>query len=327
MKHKYLLVDLFCGAGGFSLGFYLTNRFRHVLAIDNYPPAAKTYKQNFPEAIVIAEDIKDVDGSTIFDLVGKDIDVVIGSPPCEPFTGANPRREKDPFDRLYKDPIGRLTLYFIRLVGVLKPRVFIMENVPAIMDNGLKVALMKEFRDAGYNRIYFNILRAEDYGTPSHRVRVFISNIAIKPQRTGKRLVVAKALSGLPEPGTSYPPNHDIPSIPRKKLRRISKLRWGEALIYYEGAKGRRLPNLIRLHPYRIAPTVLGSSRFIHPFENRFLTVREQARLMGFPDTFVFLGGRDEQYNMVGEAVPVPLSKAIALFIAEKLDSGEMDYV
>lgn len=322
MRHKYILVDLFCGAGGFSLGFYLTNRFRHVLAIDNYPPAAKTYKQNFPNTIVTTEDIKDVNGDMIFDLVGKNIDVVIGSPPCEPFTGANPRRERNPLDRLYKDPIGRLTLHFIRLVGILKPKVFIMENVPAIMDNGLKVALMKEFRIAGYKKIYFNILRAEDYGTPSHRVRVFISNVEIKPQRTRKRVVVAEALSGLPEPGTSYPPNHDVPSMPRKKLKRISRLKWGEALIYYEGARGHRLPNLIRLHPYRIAPTVLGSSRFIHPFENRFLTVREQARLMGFPDTFVFLGGRDEQYNMVGEAVPVPLSKAIALSVAEKLDSG-----
>lgn len=324
MRHKYILVDLFCGAGGFSLGFYLTNRFRHVLALDNYPPAAKTYKQNFPNTIVITEDIKDINDDIIFDLVGKDIDVVIGSPPCEPFTGANPRRERNPLDRLYKDPIGRLTLHFIRLVGILKPKVFIMENVPAIMDNGLKTALMKEFRIAGYKKIYFNILHAEDYGTPSHRVRVFISNVEIRPQRTRKRVVVAEALSGLPEPGTSYPPNHDVPSMPRKKLRRISRLKWGEALIYYEGARGRRLPNLIRLHPYRIAPTVLGSSRFIHPFENRFLTVREQARLMGFPDTFVFLGGRDEQYNMVGEAVPVPLSKAIALSVAEKLDSGEI---
>lgn len=324
MRHKYILFDLFCGAGGFSLGFYLTNRFRHMLAIDNYPPAAKTYKQNFPNTIVITEDIKDINGDIIFDLVDKDIDVVIGSPPCEPFTGANPRRERNPLDRLYKDPIGRLTLHFIRLVGILKPRVFIMENVPAIMNDGLKTALMKEFRIAGYKKVYFNILHAEDYGTPSHRVRVFISNVEIKPQRTRKRVVVAEALSGLPEPGTSYPPNHDVPSMPRKKLRRISRLKWGEALIYYEGARGRRLPNLIRLHPYRIAPTVLGSSRFIHPFENRFLTVREQARLMGFPDTFVFLGGRDEQYNMVGEAVPVPLSKAIALSVAEKLDSGEI---
>ncbi|MEM1760225.1 MAG: DNA cytosine methyltransferase, partial [Desulfurococcaceae archaeon] len=58
------------------------------------------------------------------------------------------------------------------------------------------------------------------------------------------------------------------------------------------------------------------------PFENRLLTVREQARLMSFPDTFVFIGGRDEQYNMVGEAVPVALSRSIAKFLLEVLSSG-----
>jgi DNA (cytosine-5)-methyltransferase 1 len=72
------------------------------------------------------------------------------------------------------------------------------------------------------------------------------------------------------------------------------------------------MPNLIKLHPHKIAPTVLGSSRFIHPYEPRLLTVREQARLMGFPDDHVFLGGRDEQYNQVGEAVPPTVAKAIA---------------
>ncbi len=324
MKPRYTLVDLFCGAGGFSLGFSLTGRYKHLLAIDNYPPVAKTYKQNFPGTIVLVEDIKEVNGRLIGDLVDGDVDVVIGSPPCEPFTGANPRRKRNPLDRLYSDPMGRLTLHYIRLVGTLKPHVFIMENVPAIMDDGLKNAIIREFRSIGYKRIYFNILHAEDYGTPSHRIRVFISNIEIKPPRAKKRITVAKALSGLPEPNTSYPPNHELPSISKRKLKRIVRLGWGDALIHYEGAGGRRLPNLVRLHPHRIAPTVLGSSRFIHPFENRFLTVREQARLMGFPDTFIFLGGRDEQYNMVGEAVPVPLAKAIALSVAEKLDSGEV---
>lgn len=320
MKKKYKLVDLFCGAGGFSLGFKLTGRFRHVLAIDNFPPAARTYKANFPEAIVLVEDIKDITGDDIVSLVGEDIDVVIGSPPCEPFTGSNPRREKEPLDRLYKDPMGQLTLHFIRIIADIKPKVFVMENVPAIMDNGLKVALKREFRRAGYDKIYFNILRAEDYGTPSHRLRVFISNIEIRPRKIKKRITVDEALRGLSILGNNVPNNEPPPLSPRK-LKRISRLRWGQALIYYEGAK-RRFPNLIRLNPNTIAPTVQGSSRFIHPYENRFLTVREQARLMGFPDMFVFYGGRDEQYNQVGEAVPVTLAKAVAEEVARKLDEG-----
>ncbi|WFO75603.1 DNA cytosine methyltransferase [Desulfurococcaceae archaeon MEX13E-LK6-19] len=322
MKPKYKIIDLFCGAGGFSLGFKLSGRYKHLLAIDNLPAAAKTYKMNFPETLVLAEDIKDISGRLIQELVGEDIDVVIGSPPCEPFTGSNPRREKNPLDRLYKDPIGQLTLHFIRIVSDIKPRVFVMENVPAIMDDGLEKALRREFRQAGYSHIYFNVLKAEDYGTPSHRLRVFISNIKISPPRLGKYITVKEALKGLPPEG-GHLPNHEIPPLSDRKLRRISRLKWGQALIYYEGAK-RRLPNLIRLDPNKIAPTVLGSSRFIHPFYDRFLTVREQARLMGFPDSFVFLGGRDEQYNQVGEAVPVPLAKAVALEVARKLDSGDI---
>ncbi len=322
MKPKYKIIDLFCGAGGFSLGFKLSGRYKHLLAIDNLPAAAKTYKTNFPETLVLVEDIKDISGKLIQELVGEDIDVVIGSPPCEPFTGSNPRREKNPLDRLYKDPVGQLTLHFIRIVSDIKPRVFVMENVPAIMDDGLEKALRREFRQAGYSRIYFNVLKAEDYGTPSHRLRVFISNIKISPPRLGRYITVKEALKGLPPEG-GHLPNHEIPPLSNKKLKRISRLRWGQALIYYEGAK-RRLPNLIRLDPNKIAPTVLGSSRFIHPFYDRFLTVREQARLMGFPDSFVFLGGRDEQYNQVGEAVPVPLAKAVALEVARKLDSGDI---
>jgi len=313
---------LFCGAGGFSEGFHLTGRYRFLLAIDNFKPAAHTYKTNFPKTIVLEEDIRDVDEDTLLKHVGSThIDLVIGSPPCEPFTGANPSRMKKPLDRLYSDPIGQLTLHYIRIVGLIKPRVFIMENVPAITEDGLKQALAREFRRIGYDKIYFNILRAEDYGNPSRRRRVFISNIEIKPDKWRVKINVAKAFENLPPPGDS-PPNHQPPPpLSFKKLRRVERLRWGDALIYYRGAR-RNLPNLVKLDPYKTAPTVLGSSRFIHPFENRLLTVREQARLMGFPDQFVFIGGRDEQYNLVGEAVPVPLAYAIALYVAKKLDEG-----
>ncbi len=79
---------------------------------------------------------------------------------------------------------------------------------------------------------------------------------------------------------------------------------------------------MIRLNPREPAPTVLGSPQFIHPYEDRLLTVREQARLMGFPDYHVFLGSRDIQYNQVGEAVPPPLSYRIALKAIKALETG-----
>ena len=305
------------------MGFHATGRFKCLLAVDNFKYAALTYKTNFPEALVLLEDVRELTSYKISALIKpEEVDVVIGSPPCEPFTGANPRREKDPLDRLYLDPMGQLTLHFIRIVGFLKPRVFVMENVPAIMENGLKHALIAEFKRVGYSKVYFNILRAEDYGNPSRRTRVFISNIPIKPPPVKVKVTVRKALEGLPPPGSPIVPNHDPPpELPLKKLKKAARLRAGQALVHYYGAE-KLLPNLIKLDPDDLAPTVLGSSRFIHPFENRLLTVREQARLVGFPDTFIFIGGRDSQYNMVGEAVPVPLAYAVASEVVKALDEG-----
>jgi DNA (cytosine-5)-methyltransferase 1 len=96
-----------------------------------------------------------------------------------------------------------------------------------------------------------------------------------------------------------------------RKVRGISRVAWGQALYTYRGSGG-VYRNFIKLHPNKPAPTVMGSVRFIHPYEDRLLTVREQARLMGFPDNHVFLGSRDSQFNQVGEAVPPPLARAIA---------------
>ncbi len=322
MRSSFSLVDLFSGAGGFARGFKQAG-FRVLLAVDSFVPAARSYKANFPEAVVLAEDIKQLSGADIAELVGEP-DVVIGSPPCEPFTGANPRRMPDPLDRLYKDPVGQLVLHFARIVADLRPRAFVMENVPGIAEPRLRRAVEKEFRKAGYRRVFFNVLRAEDYGTPSHRVRVFVSNCRLAPRPVRRRVTVWEAIGDLAEAPAGSVPNHEVKMLPEKKARKVARLRWGSAMIYYRGAR-RSLPNLIRLHPRRVAPTVLGSSRFIHPYEDRLLTVREQARLMGFPDYHVFLGGRDEQYNQVGEAVPVPLAYALAADLLDKLKSGECE--
>ncbi len=324
MRRRYVLVDLFSGAGGFARGFSNAG-FTPIAAVDNYPPAARSYKANFPEAVFIADDIKEVSSRLLQELAGVgpgEVDVVIASPPCEPFTGANPHRKRDPLDRLYTDPAGQLFLHAIRVIGELKPRVFVIENVPGILERPIQHAIRRELARAGYRSIYFNVLHAEEHGTPSTRTRVFVSNLRISPpKRRGP--TVEEALRDLPPPGSSYPPNHEEPpEVPRRHRRRIHRLRWGDSLITFTGAGGRRIPNYIRLHPRRHAPTVMGTSRFIHPFHDRLLTVREQARLMGFPDYHVFLGGRDAQYNMVGEAVPPPLAEAIAEAIRGVLEEA-----
>ena len=317
---RYLVVDLFAGAGGFSRGF-LDVGFDVALGVELDVNAARTYSYNFPGAVVLVSDIREVSGTDIIKYIGDRPDVVIGGSPCEAFTETNPRRAKDPLDRLYVDELGRLTLEFIRLVGELRPRVFVLENVVHIMDGPLKDALRSEFARVGYEKVFFNVLHAEDYGTPSIRRRVFISNIPIRPEKEGRVVTVWDAIGDLPSPGDPSVPNHEYVTISEKKLRGISRLRWDEALYRFRGATG-SFRNFVRLNPWKPAPTVMGSVRFVHPFEDRLLTVREQARLMGFPDNHVFFGPKDSQFNQVGEAVPPPLARAIAKVVAGYLDSG-----
>ncbi|BAB65312.1 DNA cytosine methyltransferase [Sulfurisphaera tokodaii] len=311
-----IVVDLFSGAGGFSLGFKKLG-FDIRFAIDINHAAARTYATNFPTTLVIEDDIRNITGRDIEYLIGRKVDIVIGSPPCEPYTGANPLRMKEPLDRLYLDEDGQLTLEYIRIVGELRPKIFVMENVPSIIGTeSLKSAVEYEFYKIGY-KIFFNFLNAEDYGNPSKRTRVFISNIEINPPKSKEKKTVWDAIKDLE--GRTDVPNNEVQELNENKIKEISKLDYGDYLTMFRGSNGKNIPLYVRLNPYDIAPTVLGNSRFIHPFENRFLTVREQARLMSYPDDHIFLGSRDEQYNQVGEAVPVVLSTAIAREIMGKV--------
>ena len=317
----FKVLDLFSGAGGFSEGFRQAG-FRIVGGLDNMKAMGETFKANFPEARFILADIQRVDARELIAEFG-DVDIIIGGPPCEAFTAANFKRMPNPLDRLYKDPRGRLTLHFIRIIGDMKPKVFVMENVIQVAAGPLREALRREFRRVGYLNIYFNVLRAEDYGTPSRRTRMFISNIKIRPRKMRRRVTVWEAIGDLPDPRTYHDiPNHEYVPLSRKKFKRVMRLRWGESLITFVGADGAAKHNYIRLRPDQVAPPVMGKSRFIHPFQDRLLTVREHARLMGFPDSFIFYGGRNTQFDQVGEAVPIPLGKAIGLVIKNYLEGS-----
>ena len=177
----YRVLDLFAGAGGFSKGFSDAG-FRIVTAVESFPPAAETYMHNFPNVKVFVKDVKRVDASD----VGK-ADVIIGGPPCEPYTVTNAKRRKEPLERLYDDPVGRLVLHFIRFVGDIQPEAFVMENVVGLIEGNLKEALKYEFGRIGYE-VKFNVLNAEQYGVPSVRTRVFVSNTRIRPKRGRKKM-------------------------------------------------------------------------------------------------------------------------------------------
>ncbi len=315
-RMKKTFIDLFSGCGGFSRGFYIEG-YKPIFAIDKDEACVRCYNLNFSEAVVWNSDIKKIIGKDIIDIFGYP-EIVIASPPCEAFTLINNKIMRDPLDRLYSDPRGRLTLKTIELIGDLQPEIFIIENVPGILVEPIPEYIKKEFERIGYKDIYFNVLEAHSFGVPSYRRRVFISNIKLELSKEYDRdiITVEEALEDLPDP--RYPnniPNHSYIPLPEKFREKVKRLKWGRSLEFFLGRNRREYGQYIRLHPKKIAPTIMGKSRFIHPYQDRLITVREQARLMSYPDNHIFYGVIEEQYNQVGESVPPLLSQVIANYI------------
>ena len=171
MVHNVL--DLFCGAGGLSLGFKMAG-FDIVGGIEFNQEAIDTHALNFKDGYHFCGDIASLTNEFILEKFGNKVDVVIGGPPCQGFSTAN-MQQKDHKD----DERNKLFYQFIRFVEVLKPKAFVMENVRGILtkDGGhVKEAMMKIMDDLGYN-VDVRVLIASDYGVPQKRIRAFFVGI------------------------------------------------------------------------------------------------------------------------------------------------------
>ncbi|MFW9962111.1 MAG: DNA cytosine methyltransferase [Candidatus Sifarchaeia archaeon] len=318
------IIDLFCGAGGFSYGFKPHIDDTH-LAIDIDSSSLETYTLNFPDSIVLQADIHNLHSLQISEAFNGTPDIIIASPPCEEFSKANPDSCKSAAARVYGEGSGKLLLDAIRIISDFSPEVFIIENVAALLHAGGKEIIKKEFERVGLDDIHFNMIRAHQHGNPSRRLRVFISNIKLKLPRKVPPTVM-EAIGDLPDLGLNqilspevYIPNHVDYPISEERMKAISRTRWGQGARRFRVSKMRSLPNWVRLFPNQLATSINGLSRYIHPYENRILTVREHARLMSYPDSFVFTGFSDSQYNQVGESVPPIVSQLIAKEVCDNI--------
>jgi len=311
------ILDLFCGAGGFFHGFSALSDDTH-LAIDIDEPAIETYRLNHPKATILQTDIHSLHSLQIEEELGGTPDIIIASPPCEEFSKANPESRRSAADRIYGEGTAKLLLDTIRIIGDFAPKAFVIENVAALLLSGGKEIIKREFERVGFDSVEFNLIRAHQHGNPSKRLRVFISNIRMKPPRKYPPTVM-ETIGDLPSldinaifnPGEMFP-NHEIYHLADDKMKSVRKTRWGQGAKHYRVSKKRSLPNWVRLFPDRLATSINGLSRYVHPYEHRLLSVREHARLMSYPDSFVFVGSKDSQYNQVGESVPPLVSNLIA---------------
>ena len=174
MKTNITYIDLFCGAGGFSLGLDECG-FDNLFSIDIEPTFCSTYKTNFPKHILIQKDISKLTELDILNITKKSkVDLVIGGPPCQGFSMAGNIGRKfidDPRNHLFKE--------FARVVSIAKPKYFVMENVARLYthNNGkTKDEIINLFDSIGYN-VKCKVINSADYGVPQIRNRVlFIGN-------------------------------------------------------------------------------------------------------------------------------------------------------
>lgn len=171
-KARPSVADLFAGAGGFSLGFSMAGfRIRFAVEVDAW--ACETLRQNHPDLLVEEADVRLVSDDRFRGLAQGGLDVLIGGPPCQGFSVAN-NAAGDP-----SDPRNSLFKEFVRAVDVLRPTTFLMENVPGLLRRRTEKRrpvidlVLQEFRAIGYECAYATI-RAQDYGLPQIRERLFV---------------------------------------------------------------------------------------------------------------------------------------------------------
>lgn len=162
---KLTAIDLFCGAGGLTVGLKEAG-FNVVLGVEIVPEISKIYSANHPEVKLITRDIRTVTGKEILNLVGlKSIDLVAGCPPCQGFTSLTYKYRRE-------DPRNQLILEMARIIGEIKPKMVMMENVPGITQRGkpLLDAFIKKLNSLDYV-CNMGILQMADFGVPQNRRR------------------------------------------------------------------------------------------------------------------------------------------------------------
>ena len=342
--------DFFSGCGGTSVGFRQAG-IEHALAVDSCPDAIGTFQKNFPGASVINDPIETIDARRIEAYYGKGAEVMLfcGCAPCQPFTKqkTNAKREASEDDRR-----GLLT-HFAALVHACLPELVFVENVPglkkiSIEDGGPFSAFVEQLKGDDYY-VDFGMIAAKDYGAAQVRRRLVLlasrlGSISFPapthgPKRAKAYVTVRDVIADLPavEHGTEHPdkrryPNHRAAQLSPLNLERIrhtgtnGRRDWPDSLLpkcYAKKKNGERYNGhsdcYTRLAWAEPAPGLTtrcisySNGRFGHPEQDRAITVREAARLQGFPNNFVFTGSLNSMARQIGNAVPVQVAKAFGL--------------
>jgi DNA (cytosine-5)-methyltransferase 1 len=353
MKNRKLsYIDLFAGAGGWSVGFDSAG-FENVQMYDVNQSACNTAEFNFGKVV------KCCDLSSSKTLKFPKVDVVIGSPPCQGFSNEGKKKIDDPRNSLVWD--------FMDIIEKIRPKIWVFENVPGFKRSykgKFFQEMAKRLNTSGYLWRDF-ILDAANFGIPQHRKRFFIIGcqdfLPAPPSPThfsdsgmfdGEPIVsLWDAISDLPIPilgdrigeftymksaksdfqnlmreNSTRIHNHTAQKHSDRVLEKIRAVpaggnmtslvnRYKENNVKYEGGYRRATKD----SPSYTAYWTRGMTS-IHPVQDRFLTPRECARIQSFPDKFIFQGNTIENYTQICNSVPPLLSLSIANSIKNQVN-------
>ena len=354
---EFNAVSLFAGAGGCSLGF--TRSGVDILAAyDICKDAVETYNRNFDGNRCHLEDLSACDFTAVRNRLGLrrgELDLIIGGPPCQGFTTAGRQAENDSRNRLLANYVNALHDFY--------PRWFMMENVEGILTathGTFIIDCMRAMISLGYT-LYLKKVYMQELGIPQRRKRVIIvgnregkSFVFPEPMRRASGAIFRNGTETLRKTIADIE-EIDIPEI--NHIRKSeSGIRYERICALHEGQTMKDLPKelqhksfakrasrrvcdgtptekrggspagLKRLVYDEPSLTITGTaiSEFVHPSQNRMLTIRECARIQTFPDDFRFVGSDRQQMQQIGNAIPPVFASQMAEQICrcDKADSG-----
>ena len=328
------IISLFSGCGGLDLGFERAG-FEIPVANEYDKTIWETFKINQPKTRLIEGDIRQINESDF----PSDVDGIIGGPPCQSWSEAGALRGID-------DARGQLFFDYIRILRKVKPKFFLAENVSGMLADRHNEAvqnIIKLFEESGYD-VTLTLVNAKDYGVAQERKRVFYigfrKDLGIdfkfpvgSTVDDTKKLTLRDIIWDLQETAVpSAAKNHSNPNAINNNeyftgeyspifMSRNRVKSWDEQAFTVQ-ASGRQC----QLHPQAPKMVKVGKNdcRFVEGQEHlyRRMTVREVARIQGFPDDFKFLyEGVNDAYKMIGNAVPVNLAYEIACEIKKVLST------
>jgi len=345
-NNNFTAIDLFSGAGGLSFGLKKAG-FKVLANVELDKTAADTYQLNHRKHIQYNIDIRKLNPEQILTdlkIEPGELDLLAGCPPCQGFSTHRTRYKSTSVDDERNDLIND----FLRFVEILNPKTIMMENVPGLLKDFRMKELEKKLVELGYffNKNSIIIKDVSDYGVPQRRRRMILQVSKFgdieHPEKIKIKKTVRDAISNLEKPGKSGDVLHDLPVVRSERVSELIKLVPKNGGSRSELPKEYWLPCHIRrpgaytdvygrMSWDDVAPTITGGciqpskGRYIHPSENRAITLREAALLQTFPDNYKFSlkKGKDSVALMIGNALPPEFIRRHANMIKKHLIDNE----